>query len=203
MAMTFSHRLTRRFITSALGAGLMLAAAGTAGTALAQGSAQPKVELHTSLGNIVLQLDPAKAPKTVENFLQYVRDQHYDGTIFHRVIGNFMIQGGGFNSDMQEKATRAPIALEAGNGLRNTRYSVAMARRPDPNSATAQFFINVQDNPNLDAPRPDGHGYAVFGNVVQGQDVVDKIRAVPTGRRGMHGDVPTTPVVILSARIRP
>ena len=183
------------FSSALLATGLFLAASGA--------WAQDKVKFVTSMGDIVVELDAAKAPKTVANFEQYVKDKHYNGTIFHRVIDGFMIQGGGMNAQMQEKATRAPIALEAGNGLRNTRYSVAMARRPDPNSATAQFFINVQDNPNLDAPRPDGHGYAVSGHVVQGQDVVDKIRAVPTGRRGMHGDVPTTPVVILSARILP
>lgn len=191
-------KINRRTLTTLLGTSLLLV-----GSVSAQESANPKVQLSTSLGDIVLQLDAAKAPRTVENFLQYVRDQHYDGTIFHRVIGNFMIQGGGFTSGMQEKPTRAPIVLEADNGLRNTRYSVAMARRPDPNSATAQFFINVTDNPNLDAPRPDGHGYAVFGQVLQGQEVVEKIRTVPTGRVGLHNDVPTTPVVILSARVVP
>lgn len=189
-------KIDRRTLTTFFGASLLLA-----GSVCAQGASAPKVKLSTSLGDIVLQLDADKAPRTVENFLQYVRSGHYDGTIFHRVIDNFMIQGGGFTSAMQEKPTRAPIPLEANNGLHNTRYSVAMARRPDPNSATAQFFINVTDNPNLDAPRPDGYGYAVFGRVVQGQEVVDKIRTVPTGRVGMHADVPTTPVVIQSASI--
>lgn len=189
-------KIDRRTLTTFFGASLLLA-----GSVCAQGASAPKVKLSTSLGDIVLQLDADKAPRTVENFLQYVHSGHYDGTIFHRVIDNFMIQGGGFTSAMQEKPTRAPIPLEANNGLRNTRYSVAMARRPDPNSATAQFFINVTDNPNLDAPRPDGYGYAVFGRVVQGQEVVDKIRTVPTGRVGMHADVPTTPVVIQSASI--
>jgi len=151
------------------------------------------------MGDIVLELNPAKAPRTVENFLQYVRERHYDGTVFHRVIDGFMIQGGGFTPDMQQKPTRAPIVLEAGNGLKNEAYTVAMARTAAPDSATAQFFINVQNNPMLDAPQPDGYGYAVFGKVVRGRDVVDKIKAVPTGNRGMYQNVPLTPVTILSA----
>ncbi|MFM8610991.1 MAG: peptidylprolyl isomerase [Burkholderiaceae bacterium] len=163
----------------------------------------PRVQLGTSLGDIVIELDAPKAPKTVENFLQYVRDKHYDGTVFHRVIGNFMIQGGGFTADMVQKATRAPIALEASNGLKNDRGTIAMARTRDPNSATSQFFINVVDNAGLNAPNPDGHGYAVFGKVVAGMDVVDKIRNVPTGNRGMHQNVPATPVLIQSARVLP
>ena len=138
---------------------------------------------------------------TVANFVQYVKDGHYNGTIFHRVIDGFMIQGGGFNADMRERETRAPIKLEAGNGLRNTRGTVAMARTRDPNSATAQFFINVADNANLDAPRPDGHGYAVFGRVTQGMDVIDKIRAVQTGNRGPHQNVPVTPITITQATL--
>lgn len=149
------------------------------------------------MGDIVLQLDPAKAPKTVENFLAYVNAKHYDGTIFHRVINNFMIQGGGFTPDMQQKSTRPPIPLEAKNGLKNDTYTVAMARTSNPESATAQFFINVKNNDSLNAPSPDGHGYAVFGKVISGADVVDKIKAVPTGR----GDVPTTPIVITSATV--
>ncbi|CAN7543488.1 peptidylprolyl isomerase [Acidovorax sp. LjRoot118] len=157
----------------------------------------PKVKLTTSVGDIVLQLDPAKAPKTVENFLAYVNAKHYDGTIFHRVINNFMIQGGGFTPDMQQKSTRPPIPLEAKNGLKNDTYTVAMARTSNPESATAQFFINVKNNDSLNAPSPDGHGYAVFGKVISGADVVDKIKAVPTGR----GDVPTTPIVITSATV--
>lgn len=161
----------------------------------------PRVRLSTSLGDIVVELDAAKAPKTVENFLQYVSDKHYDGTVFHRVIGNFMIQGGGFTTDMQQKATRAPIALEASNGLKNDRGTIAMARTPNPNSATSQFFINVVDNAGLNAPSPDGHGYAVFGKVVAGMDVVDKIRAVPVGNRGMHQNVPQTPVTIVKASL--
>ena len=161
--------------------------------------AAPRVKLATSAGDIVLQLDPARAPRTVANFLQYVQDKHYDGTIFHRVIDGFMIQGGGFTPAMVQKPTRAPIPLEAANGLKNDRYTIAMARTPAPNSATAQFFINVVDNAMLNAPNPDGHGYAVFGKVVQGQAVVDKIRAVATGPQ----DIPTTAVVIQSATVLP
>lgn len=161
----------------------------------------PRVRLSTSLGDIVVELDAAKAPKTVENFLQYVNDKHYDGTVFHRVIGNFMIQGGGFGADMQQKATRAPIPLEASNGLKNDRGTIAMARTSNPNSATSQFFINVVDNAGLNAPSPDGHGYTVFGKVVAGMDVVDKIRAVPVGNRGMHQNVPQTPVTIVKASL--
>lgn len=165
--------------------------------------AAPKVKLTTSLGTIVVQLDPARAPKTVENFLQYVKDGHYNGTVFHRVIDGFMIQGGGFTADMVQKPTRAPVPLEAANGLKNDRYTIAMARTGNPNSATAQFFINVRDNPSLNAPNPDGYGYTVFGKVVQGQDVVDKIKAVATGNRGPFQDVPTTPVIIESATLIP
>lgn len=172
---------------------------GLGGASWAQGA--PKVRLQTSMGDIVVELSPDKAPATVANFLQYARDGHYDGTIFHRVIGNFMIQGGGFGADMQQKRTRDPIALEARNGLRNDRGTIAMARTGNPNSATSQFFINVVDNAGLNAPSPDGHGYAVFGRVVQGMDVVDKIRAVPTGNRGMHQNVPVTPVTILKASV--
>jgi len=137
----------------------------------------------------------------VANFMEYVKSGHYNNTVFHRVIGNFMIQGGGYTADMSEKSTRAPIPLESQNGLKNERGAVSMARRGDPNSATAQFFINVENNPNLDYPKPDGNGYAVFGKVVEGMDVVDKIRAVPTAASGAHQNVPTTPVVIKSARI--
>ena len=159
----------------------------------------PQVKLSTSAGDIVLELAPEKAPKTVANFLQYVHDKHYDGTVFHRVISDFMIQGGGFTSDMQQKPTRAPIPLEAGNGLKNDRGTIAMARTANPNSATAQFFINVVDNRGLNAPMPDGHGYAVFGKVVSGMEVVDKIRTSATGNKGMHQNVPLTPILINSA----
>jgi peptidyl-prolyl cis-trans isomerase A (cyclophilin A) len=168
--------------------------------ASAQGSA-PRVALETSQGRIVLELAPKEAPKTVDNFLTYVKAGHYDGTVFHRVIPTFMIQGGGYSADLTERPTRAPIPLESKNGLKNARGTVAMARRGDPNSATAQFFINVVDNPRLDYPSFDGNGYAVFGKVVEGMDVVDKIRDVPTGSRGGHQNVPETPVTIKSARI--
>ncbi|HMN92995.1 MAG TPA: peptidylprolyl isomerase [Hydrogenophaga sp.] len=164
-------------------------------------AANPKVRLNTSAGDIVLELYPDKAPRTVENFLQYVQDKHYDGTVFHRVIDGFMIQGGGFTADMTQKATRGPIPLEAQNGLKNDRGTIAMARTPNPNSATAQFFINVVNNDGLNAPRPDGHGYAVFGKVVGGMETVDAIRKVPVGNRGGHQNVPTTPVTILKATL--
>ncbi len=161
----------------------------------------PKVKLTTSMGDIVVQLDAAKAPKSVENFLQYVRDKHYDGTVFHRVIDGFMIQGGGYTADMRQKNVLAPIPLEAANGLKNDKYTIAMARTGNPNSATSQFFINVNDNASLNAPQPDGHGYAVFGKVIQGAEVVEKIKAVATGRTGPMQNVPTTPVVIESATL--
>ena len=159
----------------------------------------PKVRLATSMGDIVVQLDAAKAPKTVENFLSYVKDKHYDGTVFHRVIDGFMIQGGGFTADMAQKPTKAPIPLEAANGLKNDTYTIAMARTANPNSATSQFFINVKDNAMLNAPSPDGHGYAVFGKVVEGKEVVDAIGKVKTGRKGFHDDVPLEDVVIEKA----
>lgn len=167
----------------------------------AQGTTPPRVKLTTSQGDIVVELYPDKAPKTVENFLQYVRDQHYDGTVFHRVMSNFMIQGGGFTPDLQQKPTKAPIPLEATNGLKNDRGAIAMARTSNPNSATSQFFINTVNNPNLNAPMPDGYGYTVFGKVVAGLDVVDKIRAVPVGDQGMHQNVPKTPITILKATL--
>jgi peptidyl-prolyl cis-trans isomerase A (cyclophilin A) len=160
-----------------------------------------RVALETTMGTIVIELAPKEAPKTVANFLEYVKSGHYDNTVFHRVMGNFMIQGGGYGPDLAEKPTRAPIALESKNGLKNTRGAVSMARTSNPDSATAQFFINVVDNPRLDFPSPDGHGYAVFGKVVEGMDVVDKIREVPTAPKGPHANAPVTPVVIKSARI--
>jgi peptidyl-prolyl cis-trans isomerase A (cyclophilin A) len=167
----------------------------------AQSATPAKVKLQTSLGDVVLELNATKAPKTVENFLQYVQDRHYDGTVFHRVIQNFMIQGGGFTADMTQKPTRAPIALEASNGLKNDRGTIAMARTQNPNSATAQFFINVVDNASLNAPNPDGYGYTVFGKVVSGMDVVDRIRAVPVGNQGMHQNVPTQSVTLIRATL--
>ncbi len=160
-----------------------------------------RVALETSLGRIVVELRADKAPKSVDNFVQYVNAGFYNGTIFHRVISGFMIQGGGFTPDMAQKTTRAPIASESNNGLHNVRGSIAMARTADPNSATAQFFINVVDNAGLDYPGSDGYGYTVFGNVVEGMDTVDKIRAVPTGRHGFFQDVPQTAVVIKTAQI--
>ena len=159
----------------------------------------PKVELHISgHGVITLELDQEKAPKSVKNFLSYVESAHYDNTVFHRVINNFMIQGGGFEPGMKQKPTQGPITNEADNGLKNARYTVAMARTSDPHSATAQFFINVADNEflNFKSPTPQGWGYAVFGKVVDGQDVVDAIRKVATGRKGFHDDVPKEDVVI-------
>ena len=160
------------------------------------------IKLHTNHGVITLKLFADKAPETVANFEQYVKEGHYNGTIFHRVIGNFMIQGGGMEPSMKEKPTRAPIPLESRNGLSNTRGTVAMARTSVPDSATSQFFINVKDNPFLDQPNsPDGNGYAVFGRVVEGMDVVDKIRAVRTGSAGMHRDVPAEPVLIKKASL--
>ena len=170
--------------------------------AMAQAQANaPKVRLSTSMGDVVLELYPDKAPKTVENFLQYVRDKHYEGTVFHRVIGNFMIQGGGFTPDLQQKPTRAPVPLEASNGLKNDRGTIAMARTANPNSATAQFFVNVVDNAGLNAPAPDGYGYTVFGKVIQGMDTVDKIRNAPVGNQGGHQNVPKTPITITQATL--
>ncbi len=180
-------------------------------TAVEDGAAatNPQVSIKTTMGEIVIELYPDKAPKSVENFLQYVRDSHYNGTIFHRVIGNFMIQGGGFTKDFYkpgtpgygQKPTRPPIPIESKNGLRNDTGWVAMARTSDPNSATSQFFINTVDNAGLNHPQPDGHGYAVFGKVVKGMDVVNAIRAVRTTSMGPFRDVPAEPVVIESASV--
>jgi cyclophilin family peptidyl-prolyl cis-trans isomerase len=186
---------------------VLLAAAATVllhGTAQAQSPASaPRVKLATSAGDIVLELYPDKAPKTVANFLAYVGKGQFDGTIFHRVIPGFMIQGGGFDAAMNQKATGSQIENEAANGLKNDKYTIAMARTGEPHSATAQFFINVADNGFLNhtAPTPRGWGYAVFGKVTAGTDVVDKIATVKTGQRGFHGDVPLTPVFINSATL--
>ena len=162
-----------------------------------------KVRLDTSEGAVVLELDDANAPATVANFLQYVKDGHYDDTLFHRVIPGFMVQGGGFSPGMGQKRTRAPVANEAGNGLKNRKYTVAMARTGEPHSATAQFFINIADNEFLDykGPSPQGWGYCVFGKVVEGTDVVDRIKGVPTGRSGFHENVPSDDVVIRKAEV--
>ncbi|THG81663.1 peptidyl-prolyl cis-trans isomerase [Pseudomonas sp. A-1] len=161
------------------------------------------IKLHTNHGVITLKLFADKAPETAANFEQYVKDGHYDGTIFHRVIGNFMIQGGGFEPGMKQKSTRAPIKNEANNGLSNKVGTIAMARTMDPHSASAQFFINVSDNSFLDhtAPTTQGWGYAVFGEVVEGMDVVNKIKAVATGNRMGHGDVPVDDVIIEKAEV--
>jgi peptidyl-prolyl cis-trans isomerase B (cyclophilin B) len=164
--------------------------------------ANPKVELHIKgYGVITLELDADKAPESTKNFLEYVKSGHYDNTVFHRVINGFMIQGGGFEPGMKQKPTRTPIQNEAANGLKNNNYTVAMARTNDPHSATAQFFINVADNDFLNhkSPTPQGWGYAVFGKVVSGQDIVDRIKGVKTGRKGFHDDVPNDDVVIEKA----
>jgi len=162
-----------------------------------------RVLMKTLFGDITLELDGEKAPATVANFVEYAQSGYYDGTIFHRVINNFMIQGGGFDTEMQQKPTNAPIQNEANNGLKNNRGSVAMARTMDPHSATAQFFINVSDNDflNFSGENMQGWGYAVFGQVVEGEDVLDKIRVVPTGSQAGHQDVPTDPIVIESVTI--
>ena len=162
-----------------------------------------KVILHTNHGTIGIELDAERAPKTTENFLEYVRSGHYDNTVFHRVIDGFMIQGGGFEPGMRQKPTRAAIDNEAANGLRNDKYTIAMARTSDPHSATAQFFINVADNDFLNhtAPTAQGWGYCVFGKVVDGTDIVDQIKAVRTGRSGFHENVPSEDVVIERAEV--
>ena len=161
------------------------------------------VKLHTSHGTITLELDAARAPETVKNFLAYVQSGHYANTVFHRVIDGFMVQGGGFEPGMKQKPTQATIQNEANNGLKNERYTVAMARTADPHSASAQFFINVADNAFLNhkAQSRDGWGYCVFGRVTEGQDVVDKIKGVKTGNRGPHGDVPVEDVILERAEV--
>ncbi|MGA9666573.1 MAG: peptidylprolyl isomerase [Gallionella sp.] len=159
------------------------------------------VKMHTSKGTFTIELDPEKAPLTVKNFLDYVNSGFYSNTIFHRVIGNFMIQGGGFEPGMKQKKTNAPIQNEANNGLKNNAYTVAMARTGDPDSATAQFFINVKDNGFLNYPGQDGWGYCVFGKVVEGKEVVDAIRDVKTGNRSGFQDVPLEDVIITKAEV--
>jgi len=168
-------------------------------------AANPKVEMKTSLGSMTLELYPDQAPKTVDNFLKYVNSGFYKGTIFHRVIDNFMIQGGGFDANLREKETRAPIPNEANNGLKNELYTIAMARTGDPHSATAQFFINAKDNDflNHSAPNARGWGYAVFGKVIKGQDVAQKISKVRTGSKGFLTDVPQETVVIEDVKLLP
>lgn len=198
--------LTGASLVSAQASKTAPAAAPAAAVAPAAASTTaPRVVLKTNMGNITIELNPAKAPKSVENFLQYVNDKHYDGTVFHRVIPTFMIQGGGFTQDLTMKSTRAPIQNEADNGLSNLRGTVAMARTNDPNSATSQFFINVVDNPNLNHFGKDNGqtwGYAVFGKVVSGMEVVDAIKVVERGAKGpLPQDVPVSPVIILSAEV--
>jgi len=167
--------------------------------------AGPKVEFKTNLGNFVVDLDSDKAPKTVNNFLAYVKSGFYNGTVFHRVINGFMVQGGGFTTELVQKPTQPPVVSEAQNGLKNQIYTIAIARTSDPDSATAQFYINVKDNPGLDFPNAMGNGYTVFGKVISGTQTIDKIKLVPTGiastPRGRMADVPNTPVVIESATI--
>lgn len=171
--------------------------------ATAQAGENPRVLLHTSMGDITLELFPDKAPETVKNFLDYVREGFYDGTIFHRVIDGFMIQGGGLSTELDPKPTQSPVQNEADNGLLNEAYTVAMARTMDPHSATAQFFINVADNAFLNHREKSiqGWGYCVFGKVVEGQDVVDAIKKVETANRGMHENVPVQPVAIEKAEV--
>ncbi|MCF8197160.1 MAG: peptidyl-prolyl cis-trans isomerase [Sulfuritalea sp.] len=166
-------------------------------------AANPRIEMKTSQGTLIIELYQDKAPKTVENFLQYAKDGFFDGTVFHRVIPDFMIQGGGFGPDMKQKATRAHIQNEAKNGLKNELGTLAMARTSDPHSASAQFFINLKHNSFLDYPGRDGWGYAVFGKVVQGFDVVQQIAKVPTGNNGPYQNVPMKPVLIDSVKLLP
>lgn len=188
--------LTRRVATAC-----MLAALAAASALPAHAQSTPRVKFQTSQGDFVVELQADKAPKTVENFLRYVADKHYEGTIFHRVIDGFMVQGGGFTPAMVQKPTRPPIPLEANNGLKNDIGTIAMARTGNPNSATSQFFINVANNTGLNAPQPDGYGYAVFGKVVSGMDVIDKIRQSPTSNQGGFQNVPSTPVSINSVNL--
>lgn len=165
-------------------------------------AANPQVVFHTDKGDIVIELFADKAPKSVENFLAYVRSGHFDGTIFHRVIPGFVIQGGGFTADMKQKPTSPPVENESKNGLKNTRGTLSMARTPDPHSATSQFFINLVDNRSLDYPGRDGWGYAVFGKVVEGMKVVDAIAKEPTGSRGPYQDVPVTAIAVTKAEVK-
>jgi len=196
--------ISRRLYSNWLPAALIIAAVitFTAGGAFAA-KGMPMVKLETSKGEIVLELYPDKAPATVANFLQYVKDGFFNGAIFHRVINGFMIQGGGFDAQMNQKPTRSPIQNEADNGLANDAYTIAMARTPDPHSATAQFFINVADNRPLNhtSKTDEGWGYAVFGKVLKGKEVVDKIKAVATTTKGMFQDVPVEPVIILKVSV--
>jgi peptidyl-prolyl cis-trans isomerase B (cyclophilin B) len=196
-------RLGGRCGTLILAVGLMAGLILAAGASARAERSHPLVKLQTSMGDITLELFPDKAPATVANFLEYVKSGFYDGTVFHRVINGFMIQGGGLDAKMSKKPTRAPIKNEADNGLTNDAYTVAMARTNDPNSATAQFFINTVNNTFLNhtSKTPQGWGYAVFGKVVKGKEVVDKIKAVPTATKGMYENVPVEPVTIVKATV--
>jgi peptidyl-prolyl cis-trans isomerase A (cyclophilin A) len=188
-------RALHALVSSVLLASCLMAS----GAAYAQAVTQ--VRFQTTLGPFVVELYPGKTPKTVQNFVQYVQDKHFDGTIFHRVIGDFMVQGGGFTPDMAQKPTRTPIPLEIDRSLKNERGMLAMARTGNPNSATAQFFINVVDNPMLNAPQPDGYGYAVFGKVVSGMETIDAIRSVATRNQNGFQNVPATPIIINTASV--
>ena len=201
--MVTARRIVVALVALTLGAGAARVEAGLTPEAkkAMRDASNPVVTLSTTMGDITIELYKKEAPKTVDNFLAYAKKKHYDGTIFHRVIDNFMIQGGGFESGMKEKPTRAPIQNEAKNGLKNQTGTLAMARTSDPHSASAQFFINLKDNAPLDYPSRDGWGYAVFGKVTQGMDVVNKVAKVPTGNAGFHQNVPTTPVVIESVKL--
>ncbi|MDR2054880.1 MAG: peptidyl-prolyl cis-trans isomerase [Desulfovibrio sp.] len=203
MAMFRAQVLLSAFMILSVPCGSASAALNDAASpdASAKSSVAPVVRLETNFGDILVRLDDRKAPISTANFIQYVKSGHYDGTVFHRVIKGFMIQGGGFTPDMKQKTARAAIRNEAGNGLKNQKYTIAMARTNDPHSATSQFFINTKDNGFLDFKNqsPQGWGYAVFGRVIKGQDVVDKIEAVDTGKRGLHDDVPTAPVIVKKA----
>jgi peptidyl-prolyl cis-trans isomerase B (cyclophilin B) len=203
MCSNLSLRLPLLSLLTAIVALLAILAPVTGDDAAWAARRQPMVKLQTSLGDIVLELNPEKAPATVANFLQYVKDGFYNDTIFHRVISGFMIQGGGMDAQMNQKTTRAPIKNEADNGLTNDAYTIAMARTAVPDSATAQFFINVADNKFLNhtGKNPAGWGYAVFGKVVRGKEVVDKIKAVATASKGFHGDVPVETVTIIKATV--
>jgi len=204
-ALTPSARISKLVFAAALAFGPIVAsqAASSTSTEGQPMSSNPSVKLETSMGDMVVQLNAEKAPKTVENFLTYVREGFYDGTVFHRVISNFMVQGGGFEPGMKQKTTNEAVENEANNGLKNDRYTLAMARTSDPHSATAQFFINVSNNDflNFTSPTPNGWGYAVFGEVVEGTEVVDLIKDVKTGTKGFHQDVPVEDVIIEKATV--
>ena len=189
----------RRSLLRLVGSSLLAIA--VVAPAAAQNPGTTQVQFQTTLGPFVLELYPQKAPKTVQNFVQYVKDKHFDGTVFHRVIDGFMVQGGGFKADLNQKPTRAPIPLEIDRSLKNDRGTVAMARTGNPNSATSQFFINLVDNPMLNAPQPDGYGYAVFGKVISGMETIDAMRSVATRNQGGHQNVPAIPITINAATV--